>query len=305
MKKWILYSLIVTVVCGGLSVIFAAMSNPEAMIEFGQRAGHVKFENVNVNVNGQLATQKLDVADIREFNIKSRSIDLHVVPSDDQFLYVEYMPLGEQPTEFPQNRNGHILTLDADDFVSKDQDWRLNFFGSKRQFGIQGEDSHVTVRVPKSVLEITAQTISGDIKIENISGDKLNADTVSGHIKTAGGAFRELNIKSVSGDVKSDLNVEKTDVQTVSGRVKIAVDKADARLNLGTMSGDVILDYSHEPDALLSFKTTSGAVKINTAQRMKVDGELESFKLGTGHGDVKIHTISGSARISLQDRADD
>lgn len=296
MKKWMIFSLLATVGCTILALIFGSMAGPELMKEFGQRAAKIKFNDVPF----QQVSVKLDAKDIDRLTLKSRAINIEVGPSPDDDIHVDYAYAGEAlQGELPQNRNGHDLTLDADEFMKNEGQWKIDMFQSGANFNVTGEEAKLIVKVPARVQMIVLKSISGALRAENLNVKKLVTDAVSGNVKVTSGQIEELEVKTVSGDLKLAATVKQVDAKSVSGRLKMEIRKADAGISCETASGDVVLNYVDQPDALLSFKSMSGQVRVSAAQRMNVQGELDNFKLGSGKGQIKIKTVSGDARIRL------
>lgn len=294
MKKWLLFSLLATIGCGALAIIFASMAGPELMKEYGQRAARIQINNVASN----RVTQRLDVQDIDSLTLKSRAIDIEVVTSPDETLYVEYATAVEQnKTEFPEHRSGRELTLDVEEFVQNERHWKFDVFQDEDNIRIRAEDAHVIVKIPARIQIVTLQTISGSIKTQNLQLRKLVANVVSGDIKISSGQVEAIEIKSVSGDLKLETSVKQIEARSVSGQLEMHLPRADVGVEAETTSGDIRLRYAVEPDALLSFKSMSGEIEISAAQRMKSEGALDNFKMGEGHGYIKIKTISGDAKV--------
>lgn len=302
MKKWMIFSLLAAVGCTILALVFGSMAGPDLMKEYGQRATKIKINGVAF----QPASVKLEARDIDQLTIKSRAIDIEVVPSPDEFIYVDYSYPGPLPEgEFPQNRHGRELVLDADEFMKTEHDWKFDVFQSGGNFSVNAEEPLVVIKVPSHIQFVNMKSISGALKSENLKIKKLVTDAVSGDVKIPSGLIEELEVRTVSGDLKLGAAVKKIDAKSVSGSLKMKMQMADAGVSCETTSGDVVLKYEKEPNAMLSFKTMSGQVQISAAQRMKVEGELENFKLGSGAGYIKIKTISGSAKVQLASETED
>ena len=105
MKKWMIFSLLATIGCTVLALIFGSMAGPELMKEFGQRAAKIKFNDVPF----QQVSVKLDAKDIDRLTLKSRAINIEIVPSSDDEIHVDYSYAGEQNShqgrEWSQDKN--------------------------------------------------------------------------------------------------------------------------------------------------------------------------------------------------------
>jgi DUF4097 and DUF4098 domain-containing protein YvlB len=92
------------------------------------------------------------------------------------------------------------------------------------------------------------KSASGDIKVNKADGD-IKAKTASGDIKLYD-VTGALKVKSASGDLKVSgvAFTGASELEAVSGDVEVQLAKANKfDLNLGTVSGDITLDYNGNP----------------------------------------------------------
>ncbi|WP_169729248.1 DUF4097 family beta strand repeat-containing protein [Solimonas soli] len=136
----------------------------------------------------------------------------------------------------------------------------------------------LTVRAPS--FNTTLNSVSGDLRASGVRGT-LKAETVSGELAVQGGSFRDVTLQSVSGDVNLDLSLD--DAATLSAE---------------TLSGDIELHLPKAPNARLTMKTFSGALR-NGFGDDRDDGEIRkvSTTLGSGRGNIDLHTFSGDIRL--------
>lgn len=146
--------------------------------------------------------------------------------------------------------------------------------------------------------------ISGDTTLVGLTG-RVQADTVSGSIETQGLTGR-LSFSSVSGDltvidgggsaVKAD-SVNGDMVLDLGGRDD-GIDAAD--IALGTVSGSIAVRLSCPVHAKVEANSAGGAVS-SAFEELRAEGTWGGKKvsgvLGTGRGQVKASSVSGSIAL--------
>jgi hypothetical protein len=141
---------------------------------------------------------------------------------------------------------------------------------------------NLQVSIPSN-LEVSANSVSGDVEITGAGGD-VRASTVSGDVRLDKLHPRSINANTVSGDVVV--------------RVDEFIGRGDLKFN--TVSGDVTLEVPKGFDADLSMSSVSGKVDsdfqlVISGSRMTrggVDG-----RIGNGGRRLDLNTVSGDLRI--------
>lgn len=135
---------------------------------------------------------------------------------------------------------------------------------------MQTTSGDVEIRCGK-VKELSINSTSGDIKILDMQMERLKAKSVSGDIEVNESEAEELSVSSTSGDVKGRLYGKKLSVQTVSGDIRMTLDRRGKRLmaRSQTMSGEVRIVDNYQPggqtdaDAISGyFSTISGDISV-------------------------------------------
>jgi DUF4097 and DUF4098 domain-containing protein YvlB len=81
-------------------------------------------------------------------------------------------------------------------------------------------------------------------------------------------------------------------VKTSSGTTRIGCEGAFAGGMASSVSGDIELEFSSEPDASVELSTKSGDIEVAGH-----DGRSGRFELGSGGPELKLRSVSGD--ISL------
>jgi DUF4097 and DUF4098 domain-containing protein YvlB len=157
-----------------------------------------------------------------------------------------------------------------------------------------------------------AKSVSGDVDIAGLSADgEVTASTVSGEIRAEGGLTRALTLGSISGDVTiADVACGRIEAKTVSGTVEISGSLAkDGRYELNSFSGSIRLLLSGEPNFGLDAATFSGSIHSD----WPLEGSGEDTRprrgasmsraalwgsVGGGGANVTIRTFSGDILLS-------
>jgi DUF4097 and DUF4098 domain-containing protein YvlB len=169
-------------------------------------------------------------------------------------------------------------------------------------------DEHASVDFELSVppeTEVTAKTISGDVRASRLRG-ALFAETVSGDVQledisrleraksvsgnvtlTSATAQRFVEIGSVSGDVLvRGVKAEEIQASTVSGDLSLDDATCD-RATLESVSGDIRYHGPISERGRYEFKTHSGEVELTLDGASGFDFEAKTFS-GEIHSDLPI-----------------
>lgn len=137
----------------------------------------------------------------------------------------------------------------------------------KACIGICSGNLSVEVQVPKEMLnELEADTISGKIRIEQVSVPQLKTDTISGRIDLVDVQFDEFSSDSVSGSLRASVIGEfnKMDCQSVSGSFDIELrDVTCVDVRFDSLSGNERNSLSSCNQHHIDVDSVSGSLEIN------------------------------------------
>ncbi len=197
-------------------------------------------------------------------------------------------------------------------------------------------ESKLLVKVPGGA-SVEAETVSADIYVDGVEGERVVAASVSGDLDIEAGA-RVADLQSVSGDIEYRGKSSQTQIETVSGEViidgvmgEIRVDTVSGDVEVvasgtkwgrfETVSGDLVLDTELSRDVRLSFESMSGDVELVLKGDISTRFEAASFSgtirsdfgavekrrhgpqtsldtvAGDGDGLVRIDSFSGDIAI--------
>jgi hypothetical protein len=156
------------------------------------------------------------------------------------------------------------------------------------------------IRVPSSVRQIKAKSISGRIELQDMpAGVVQDLQTVSGSISTERSG--DLRAQSVSGAVDFAFAGSKLELNSTSGRIRgeILALEPGGRVKAQSISGSVELQAFEGLGADLDLSSVSGSIscdfpmQIREQKRASLQGTI-----GDGAAAFRIHTVSGSIRLS-------
>jgi DUF4097 and DUF4098 domain-containing protein YvlB len=251
------------------------------------------------NVAGKVTVRGWDRNDVQLTGTLSDGLQLRQEKSANRVRWeIEYPRRG--------NNGGATLTLNVPrsvelllSTVSADQD-------------ISGVD----------VRRLQADTVSGNLAAAGRSGDsvlntvsgnvtarlqtpRLDVNTVSGRIEAGGGVSGEIGAQTVSGRVGVDAGrIQRLVVETVSGGIDLSATALapGGRINVESVSASVSLRLLRTVSAQLSVNSFSGSINSDAGKVERPrygPGSSLDARLGSGDGDIRVQSHSGSVQVRL------
>ncbi len=172
------------------------------------------------------------------------------------------------------------------------------------------------------VRRLQADTVSGnlsaagrsaDSKLNTVSGNvsarlqtpRLDVNTVSGQIQAGGGVSGDIGAQTVSGRVGVDAGrIQRLAVETVSGGIDLSASALapGGRISVESVSASVSLRLPRAVSAQLSVNSFSGSINSDagSVERPRYGpGSHLDTRLGSGDGDIRVQSHSGSVRVRL------
>jgi DUF4097 and DUF4098 domain-containing protein YvlB len=163
-----------------------------------------------------------------------------------------------------------------------------------------------TVAVSGSTNVEFAKSISGDVELTGSAPEaRITGSTVSGTVRAHDLRTRALSISAISGNAEvNNVEAERLDVKSVSGDVIFAgAAVRNARYEFNTHSGNVRLTLASAPGFELNVSTFSGDVRsdlpvaINDARSRRGPGRSIRVVVGDGAATLTVSTFSGNVVI--------
>jgi DUF4097 and DUF4098 domain-containing protein YvlB len=142
------------------------------------------------------------------------------------------------------------------------------------------------------------RTKNGSIKIDEISGDSL-FETGSGDVKLDD-IKGQIKIDTQSGDVEAKEIEGGVQVATSSGSVDLLVDKLKSDVDIDTEDGDIVCKFPYNAGFQIEAETGSGDIKCDFKKELGLDEDSRYLRGDVDQGgnyEVEISTSSGDIEI--------
>lgn len=305
MKKFTLFCLIMAFACWMLSGLILASIGEKGFEELSQKFISSKLITINNNSNVEnLDTiEEKQLANFNEIEILAPNTDIELSTSPDAMLHLKH-PAGGTVEKFVEN-NGKKIKFDLEKYsVDTEKFATLRLFDQDHLIHLGSRSFGVKFQIPKNIKIVRIKTNSGDVKINNITGELLKFESTSGEVKLSEANFNVLDISTISGDIKYRGASKSSQIQSISGAVKISFTELDPSALIKTTSGDVKITFDSEPDVKVDFETISGAMSLESEnEKIKANEESrngsvkKAYVLGQGKGYLKVKTVSGEFKL--------
>lgn len=161
-----------------------------------------------------------------------------------------------------------------------------------------------------SLKECRATTVSGKIDMkEPLNAEKIILHSVSGSIKASNRiAASQVKLENVSGSIKALLDAQEFAADTVSGGIKLFLDKPCTG-KLATVSGGMKIKLLSDTGIDVKSSSMSGSLKLITEQHVTWDGGGNSVDFGKrgsrsaafGNAGIRLKTNSVSGSVKIYD----
>ncbi len=255
---------------------------------------------------------------IRKISVEVDADDVEIIEGCYENVSVDWEYDAKGGAEPALVADGSTLTI-----KKKNPDVFKTFFSA-----FQKKGGTLTIRVPLGSLErFTANTTSGDIRVEGVTGKMVSVSTVSGNVFVKTGLVREeMAANSVSGDLDVEVVTQKVTVTTVSGNMSVSakanvistrsvsgnmeVDGVYNSIHLDTVSGDIQLLCTEVPTERIKITTLSGNAHLAVPEDIRgfkaeasgihasIQNEFGPNRYGTCALPISFESMSGELNIS-------
>lgn len=273
MKKLSVRVAILGLVIGVIGVFYFGFVNPAS----------------SVTVN---ETKTIQVKDINNISLESRSSSVHFYPSTSDVLTVHlYGKSSRKNLALSVSKHGDTAIIDIG--PKKDYMFQTSFFGFMNEV-------QVDVEVPQKMYsEITGHSSAGHIEIKQISAGRFDLDSSAGSIKaedlkgdvTAHSSAGSINLTNIEGNL---------DLDSSAGSVKVRLKDITHDITAHSSAGSVKIMTEQQPDSLrLNARTSAGSVKTNLANVMYSTKERDRVNGSIGKGGPKLQLDSSAGSVTI------
>lgn len=208
------------------------------------------FNTSSISSESKLIYDEIyDVSSISNLKINTLSSDITFVESNDNNINVKVYGSKKRNLEVDLENNN--LTI--------------NYQNHNICIGFCFDNADITISIPKSYNgNIKMNSKSGDMDLIDLENATMNLETISGSIRS--GKVLDINANTVSGDI--DIKAIKNNVKasTTSGDIKIKDLNLLKNSSLKSVSGDI--EISKRNDIYIETNTISGDVNIRKNNRL-------------------------------------
>ena len=271
--------------------------------------------------SGDTDRRDFDPAVSTRFEIFDTSLDIHLLPSPDGQVHLEYPASGRWRYDITGES---VVTIRRSRKSTPPEQFHFDIFGmkfslSKPDFGFFTENASLKLLLPAAApVAVSVNTASGNLTAERVrlaslsaalaSGDvdlrdmeaegRLSVSSASGDVDAAGLTAPEIALTSASGDVElADIRCGVLTAKSASGDVDVENASPANKLTAGAVSGDIRVSLAVPcPDA--SLETVSGDIDLS----LPGPESLYSVVARSNSGDVHIggDALTGPHRVRIK-----
>jgi len=176
--------------------------------------------------------------------------------------------------------------------LTADLEWKTEngtlYIQTERRFLWAGTAGHLQILLPQSLAEdleeLTVDTASAPITVQQLSARRLTLDTASGAMELTDTAAGTADLDSASGRIAYRGSAENLTADTASGAIEISLTGEGDELHLDSTSGAITAGAERLRE--ITAETASGRIELSIA-------DLSVLQ------DVEVDTVSGRVELRL------
>ena len=280
---------------------------------------------------GDTARRDFDPALSTRFEIFDTSLDVHLLPSPDGQVHLEYPSGGRWRYDITGE---NTVTIRRSRKTTPPEQLHFDIFGmkfsfTKPDFGFFTENASLKLLLPAAapvavsvntasenltaervrLASLSAALASGDVELRDVEAEgRLSASSASGDVDGARLTAPEISLSSASGDVElSDIRCGSLTARSASGDVDLERVLPSERLTAGAVSGDISADLG-VPCPEITLDTVSGDIDLSlhgpeslytvVARSTSGDVRIGGAAL-SGPNHVRIKALSGDINVDF------
>ena len=246
--------------------------------------------------SGQIkANETFETGGIEKIVINTVSSDIRILPAEENKITVDFYGsittnLGDNSPKLITDIKNGVLNIS----ISYPKTFSIGLFNVSNLF--------LDVYIPKEFSqEVNTASISGDINIEDIIGEKIILKTTSGDLAVKSTEAVEIQADSISGDVNFDKVEGALKITSISGEVNADMTTLSGDVAINTTSGEIKLILPSSSIFKFDLGSISGDIDNNFDSKISFENE-RSMKGAVGDGvyEINISSVSGEISISKE-----
>ena len=155
--------------------------------------------------------------------------------------------------------------------------------------------SHVSIKGTE-IEKLSTDSASGDVEINNVTGNTADISTVSGEI-VINSNFDAISSGSISGKITITGNCSKLDTSSVSGEINADLTDEIDNIDMESVSGNVNITI---PEKIGGFTADYDTVSGDFSTDFSVKTIGNSHICGDGSAEFDFETVSGDIKITAK-----
>lgn len=139
----------------------------------------------------------------------------------------------------------------------------------------------------------TLSTVSGEIRCTDVASTYLNLSSTSGTLVCENSKADSLEVDNVSGSIRAEGDYRNVNVDSVSGSVRLAFSTAPDQIKVNEVSGSVTVALPADANFTANLDTVSGSISCEFPGTLGNDRVV----VGDGSAQYRFDSVSGSLNI--------
>ncbi len=313
MKTWLKTTLISGILCCVVGVVLFAAGVVTGGREYVQNADiNTLRGDARKDDSSHIAVlNKQKISNVQALDIALDSLDLKIVPSDDDSCYLSYRiaaTKGQKPLTYAvQNGTLHLKENDVSNlYVHIDIDFLTDLLTSGR---LPEEDDTQTVilSVPKTQLkQLSIRSSYGDISMRGIAADNSSIQCANGNIELESCQLSQLKLNGDYGDIDfNHCTINTADISLSNGDFDAESTSFSGENSISNSYGDVSVSDTLANLQALTIQATTAYGEISVPDRLQAqtkqttDDDLTAYcHDGTGGSSLCMQASNGDIEIS-------
>ncbi len=303
MKTWLKTALITGILCCAVGVVLFAAGAVTGGKQYVQNADiNTLRGDARKDDSSRIAVMnKQKISDVNALDLTLDSLDLKIVPSDDDSCYLSYRIAtnkGEKPLTYAvQNGTLHLKENDVSNvYVHIDIDFLTDFLTSGRL--PEADDTQtVILSVPKTQLkQLNIRSSYGDISMRGIAADNSSIQCANGDVELERCQLSQLQLNNDYGDIDfNHCTVNTADISLSNGDFDAESTSFSGKNTITSDYGDVSISDTPENLQALTIQADTSYGDISTPD--STDATTYHHDGVNTSGSLQIHASNGDIDI--------
>lgn len=303
MKTWLKTALITGILCCAVGVVLFAAGAVTGGKQYVQNADiNTLRGDARKDDRSRIAVMnKQKISDVNALDLTLDSLDLKIVPSDDDSCYLSYRiatSKGEKPLTYAvQNGTLHLKENDVSNvYVHIDIDFLTDLLTSGRL--PEADDTQtVILSVPKTQLkQLNIRSSYGDISMRGIAADNSSIQCANGDMELERCQLSQLKLNNDYGDIDfNHCTLNTADISLSNGDFDAESTSFSGKNTITSDYGDISISDTPENLQALTIQADTSYGAISTPD--STDATTYHHNGVNTSGSLQIHASNGDIDI--------